>query len=519
MMNRSIAMWRVVSCLSLVGVTAVGCANEAAEEPQQDESSALGRPKGWPPVLCDPSIDAKYAAHSYLGAPVHFTDQLLPDGGRFRDYQVGSIYVSPRSPCPYVVRFGFWERFKSEMREKGPLKYPTSDEASPGAGQAYQYFEEGSLFWNEGPTGVRELRGDVARKHRALGGASYGFPLTEQRFSGAGEVADFDNARRIVASRVTGAHEVRGLLLDTYDRIGAERSYLGLPLSDELCKADGTCTSWFQWGNLFWDTQRVREMPVFSDQSGAEVGISGGDPRVPPSGFAPLGSCDRSITDHYARNAWLGAPVQPADVTLPASNGLPGAFRDYANGSIYLDATTGCAFAVTKGAIGARWMIDGHERSPLGYPTSDELVDEPGKTHQYFRFGSLWSIASRDAFGRDTTTTIALTGPIAVEHARYRLSLGYPIQAQVRGTAYSFTITETGSYVVQQLTENDTVFKPYELHTPFPYEWAKPSVQGFLRSYRGTDRAWSCGGTLCTIQLTKGVATWTLEGGLRFTPT
>ncbi len=49
----------------------------------------------------------------------------------------------------------------------------------------------------------------------------------------------------------TGAHEVRGAIRDTWGRMGAERSWLGHPISDEYAVAGGQRSD-FQGGSLMW---------------------------------------------------------------------------------------------------------------------------------------------------------------------------------------------------------------------------------------------------------------------------
>lgn len=201
---------------------------------------------------CDTSITAHWQVHSYLGAPVQASDVQLLDGGRFRDYQYGSIYVSPRQGCAMVVRNGFWARWTAEGREQGPLGYPIGEEVSPQSGRSTQLFERGTLYWDQ-YRGIFELRGAISDKVRVLGA---GFPLSDQFAVSGGERVDLELGASVWASAATGARSVRNGIRDHYFWIGAEQSRLGFPTSDEICDGAGGCLSRFQFGTIRYQDGR-----------------------------------------------------------------------------------------------------------------------------------------------------------------------------------------------------------------------------------------------------------------------
>ena len=149
-------------------------------------------------------IDVHYAAlggaGSFLGAP---TAREVPAGdgsGRSRTYQGGAILWSAASGA-HEVHGRIRTTWTALGAERGPLGYPTADEAAVG--------------------------------------------------DGVGRWSRFQHGR-VYSSRATGAHEVRGAILSTWRSMGATRSPLGYPVSDEYAVPGGRAGD-FQHGRLRWD--------------------------------------------------------------------------------------------------------------------------------------------------------------------------------------------------------------------------------------------------------------------------
>lgn len=162
----------------------------------------------------------------------------------------------------------------------------------------------------------------------------------------------------------TGAHEVHGLIRARWASLGWERSFLGYPLTDESTTPDGIGRyNHFQGGSIYW-----------SPSTGAwEV--------------------HGAIRGKYSALGWersfLGYPLTN-ETTTP--DGV-GRYNHFQGGSIYWSPSTG-AWEV-HGAIRAHWASLGWERSPLGYPISDELVVYGGAARiSHFQRGSIYWSAS-----------------------------------------------------------------------------------------------------------------------------
>jgi hypothetical protein len=189
----------------------------------------------------------------------------------------------------------------------------------------------------------------IAAHYTSLGGAgsALGAPTT-------GELATPDRVGRfthyangsIYWTPATGAREVRGAIRTRWAAMGWERSAVGYPTTGELGTPDGRGRfNHFQGGSIYWTPAAGAH-----DVRGAIRGK-----------WSALG---------WERSA-LGFPTT-GELGTPDGHGR---FNHFTNGSIYWTPPTGAR--EVRGTIRARWAALGWERSPLGYPTSDEY-DVPG---------------------------------------------------------------------------------------------------------------------------------------------
>ncbi|HEY9631344.1 MAG TPA: hypothetical protein V6C84_28980 [Coleofasciculaceae cyanobacterium] len=98
-----------------------------------------------------------------------------------------------------------------------------------------------------------------------------------------------------------------------------------------------------------------------------------------------MGAIDVKYAELGGSGGWLGAPTTP-ETTAP--DGV-GAFRHFANGSIYWSPATGAH--EVHGLIRSKWSSLGWERSFLGYPLTDELATPDGRgRYNHFQGGSIY---------------------------------------------------------------------------------------------------------------------------------
>ncbi|SNR87794.1 Peptidase M66 [Geodermatophilus saharensis] len=249
------------------------------------------------------------------------------------------------------------DRYRQLGGADGPLGAPVSDERCdlPGGG-CTQRFVGGALYWSSA-TGVRRLRGAILDRYEALGGpASLGYPTsddTPDRVPGVW-YSNFQQGD-VVWSQATGAHDVRGAILQRWLATGASGGGLGLPVSGDT-RIPGGYVVHFQRGSIWWSS--------------------------------PTGAHDvrGAINERYRATggpSYMGFPVRD-----DSPDRVPGVwYSNFQQGDIVWSAGTGAQ--VVRGAILQRWIATGASGGGLGLPvTSDAAI--PGGYVVHFQRGSIW---------------------------------------------------------------------------------------------------------------------------------
>jgi hypothetical protein len=179
-------------------------------------------------------ITARYIAigenGSVLGASVY--GELATAGGRAQRYQQGRISYKAATGARETVG-PISVRYVATGAEAGPLGFPVTSPLPVPGGSASR-FENGRISWSP-TTGAWETRGPIALKYEALGAeaSDLGMPVGGDTLvgDGRGRFSSFQHGR-ISWSATTGAHAVRGEILERYLQFGAEGGP-GYPLQDE----------------------------------------------------------------------------------------------------------------------------------------------------------------------------------------------------------------------------------------------------------------------------------------------
>jgi hypothetical protein len=148
--------------------------------------------------------------------------------------------------------------------EHGPLGPPTSDEANAPFGGRINNCTAGSIYWHPKIGQAFGVWGLIGQEHRRLGGAAFGYPITDETptIDGVGRFNHFRAMQfpdpkpeaSIFWTPTTGAHEVHGAIRDAWVKQGFERGDLGYPTSDELSFGP-VKVSRFQFGLIKFDAQ------------------------------------------------------------------------------------------------------------------------------------------------------------------------------------------------------------------------------------------------------------------------
>ncbi len=147
----------------------------------------------------------------------------------------------------------------------------------------------------------------------------------------------------------TGARALSGTILARYQALGGPSSVLGFPTTDEAGTPDGVGRyNHFSGGSIYW-----------TSSTGAHA-IYG------------------MIKQKWAELGWERSPLgYPTTDETGTPDGI-GRFNHFsgANGSIYYTPSTGAR--AIYGLIKQKWAALGWERSPLGYPATDEAGTPDG---------------------------------------------------------------------------------------------------------------------------------------------
>lgn len=186
-------------------------------------------------------ITARYIAlgenGSVLGATVY--GEIATAGGRAQRYQNGRI--SARTGIGARETVGpIAQRYVALDAEVGPLGFPVTSPVELPDGGSLSRFERGRISWSAS-SGAWEVMGPIEQRYDELGGetGALGYPVSGDMLGGdgLGRFSRFERGR-ISWSSGTGAHVVRGAILERYVQMGAEGGSLGYPTTDELVQRD-----------------------------------------------------------------------------------------------------------------------------------------------------------------------------------------------------------------------------------------------------------------------------------------
>jgi hypothetical protein len=190
-----------------------------------------------------------------------------------------------------IVRSVIASKYAALGGETGWLGKPVGEQKSIPGG-LFQDYQHGSIYWSRA-SGAFEVHGAIRDKWRAMGAerSFLGFPLSDETpAAGGGRYSRFQGGE-IYWSAATGAFEVHGAILAHWRRIGGER-VLGYPVSDELrAPGDVYRFSNFQHGQIAWSPSTGAHLSATSVAQPS--GANGGGIRLLNIDGQPTGSWEK----------------------------------------------------------------------------------------------------------------------------------------------------------------------------------------------------------------------------------
>jgi glucose/arabinose dehydrogenase len=264
-----------------------------------------------------------------------------------------TLTVSYRTPIE--------ERYASDAAVRTALGAPTDVEQGNGSVR-WRSYANGRMYWSAA-TGAHTMLGPILTAYLRLNGhLALGLPTTDDTAgAGGGRYNLLSGGRGYYWTQATGAHYVAGSLHTRYRALGADKSALGYPTTDQGKVTNGYYNK-FKNGVIY---------------------VKNGQPAHNLSGAI--------LARWTATGATTGRLHFPTSDIVRSTDGR-GYYANFEGGSIYWSPGTG-AHSVT-GGIRTRWRALNAERGYLGYPTSDELAVSGG-TRSNFQHGYItWNRAT-----------------------------------------------------------------------------------------------------------------------------
>lgn len=201
------------------------------------------------------------------------TDVTPIDGGwfsHFRSADTGaelSIYATPQSGA-FALHGPIRQKWAAMGWERSPLGYPVSDELPTGVDPHGRYttFQHGLIVYHPSH-GAHAITGAIDTRYRQLGGAGWGYPITDVTTLKAGGQylhlvhPTIGDERSIYWHPSTGAHEVLGKIRGKWSGLGWQKSHLGFPTGPpepftEPNSDGGSVVQRFQHGRIIAQPRR-----------------------------------------------------------------------------------------------------------------------------------------------------------------------------------------------------------------------------------------------------------------------
>jgi uncharacterized protein with LGFP repeats len=226
-----------------------------------------------------------------------------------------------------------------------------------------QNFAGGKIFFTP-DTGAHAMRGAILDEYQSLGGPAdgdLGFPTIDE---GDGKAPGSRNTTFSAVDRPVifwtpdaGARVVRGAINAAWDKLGGSAGVLGVPTDDEAYSGNEISQT-FSGGQVTWNRKTnafTTTPPELADQL---------------AGLAIPGDVTTAIA--AARRA-AGGPLGPLGATDGGQYaiGSDGAGQNYEGGKIFYSPATGAN--VLTGQVLAKYDSVGGPQGDLGFPTGDEI--------------------------------------------------------------------------------------------------------------------------------------------------
>ncbi|CAH0124695.1 alpha/beta hydrolase-fold protein [Rhodococcoides fascians] len=216
-------------------------------------ATALGVEVDKPACSVAGMIGNASGANSWLGPCL--TAEYNVAGGRAQDFTFGRVFFTPDTGAQ-VVAGAIGGIYQGNKGPEGALGFPKTGEiATPDGRGRFNAFQNGMVYFTP-QTGAHVVKGAVLDEWAAQGyeGGPLGYPVLDEVATPnkPGSVQGFEIGA-IYTSPDAGVHSVQGMILGKYGELGWESGPLGFPKSNEIGPIrDGGRFNQFETGNIYW---------------------------------------------------------------------------------------------------------------------------------------------------------------------------------------------------------------------------------------------------------------------------
>ncbi|WP_157823234.1 LGFP repeat-containing protein [Psychromonas sp. MB-3u-54] len=178
--------------------------------------------------------------HNTLGGDTGLLGKQMAWHGWWARYEHGAICWNGEAACE--VHGAIWSKYYALGGPDSYLGPPKTDESTTAdkIGR-YNHFDRASIYWTP-QSGAHEVADFILEKWQELGSEKsfLGYPVTDplRAADKVGLYNHFQNGS-IYWTPKTGAHEVHGAIRSKWQALGWDQSSLGYPVSDEATLFDG----------------------------------------------------------------------------------------------------------------------------------------------------------------------------------------------------------------------------------------------------------------------------------------
>lgn len=229
-----------------------------------------------------------------------------------------------------------------------------------------QGFGPGISIWAKaGLPEAYAVQGGILDAYKRVGyeNSAMGYPVTDEHPTGdgRGRISRFERGMALGTAK-TGSFAVQGALATRYEKLGVEKSILGFPVRDELAVKGGWMQG-FENGSLYY-------------QAGT------------PQAYVVRGGIGKAWASHGYEQGFLGWPVEDE---VPVTDGadILGWSQRFTGGTIFYKNDGKDKGYYLVGGILDKYVALGGPRSPLGWPTTNDLADSAGGAFVNFERGAI----------------------------------------------------------------------------------------------------------------------------------